>query len=384
MKLNHMSILKRAWRILWSYRVLWVFGIILALTAGGGSGGSSGGGSGSYGSYGDRDFRFDAAPEIQRELGEMGEALGEFFEQMFTRGIVPAGIIALVAGLACLVLVLIVVSTIARHVSENALIKLVDDYEETGEQHSLKEGIKIGWSQAAFRQWLISLVITLPIVIAILVALVLSVTPALAWITGNTTAGIFGTVAAVGLFFLVILAAIVVGTVAGLVEKLAFRAAALEDLGVFPSIGRGIQLFRENLKDVGLMWLIMFGLGLAYTVLMIPVVLLTLAVAVLVGGLVLVGVSGLAGLFLSQLTRWIVGGIIGGGAFFLVLIVPLTFIGGLSEVYKSSVWTLAFRELTAIAALTEDSESDTGTDSETVESEAAPDVRATGPADPIE
>lgn len=374
MKLDHMSILKRAWRILWSYRVLWVFGIILALTAGGGSGGSSGGGTGSFSGSGDRDFRFDAPPEIRRELGEVGEALGEVFEQTFTWGIVPAGIIALVAGLACLGLVLIIIFTIARYVSENALIKLVDDYEETGEQHSLREGVKLGWSRAAFRQWLISLVITIPIVIAIIVAIALSVTPALVWITGNTTAGIFGTVAAVGLFFLVILAAIIVGTIAGLVKKLAFRAAALEDLGVFPSIGRGLQLFRENLKDVGLMWLIMFGIGLAYAVLMIPVALLTLAVAVLLGGLVLVGVSGLAGLFLGQIARWTVGGIVGVGAFLLVLIIPLTFVGGLWEVYKSSVWTLVFRELIALAALTDDAAPEVPT--ETVEIEDAADVSA--------
>ena len=43
------KILKRSWHILWNYRMLWVFGFILALTVGGNSfGNSSGGSSSSY------------------------------------------------------------------------------------------------------------------------------------------------------------------------------------------------------------------------------------------------------------------------------------------------------------------------------------------------
>lgn len=358
MKLNHMSILKRAWRILWNYRVLWVFGIILALTAGGG-GGSNGA---RFGGRGDSDFRFDAPPAIRRELEQMGEGLGELFEQTFSRGIVPAGIIGLVVGFACLGLMLIVAATIARYVSENALIKLVDDHEETGEQRSVKEGFRMGWSRAAFRQWLIGLVITLPIVVSVILALALSLTPLLAWTSNSTTAGIFGTVAAIGLFFLVILATLVIGTIAGLVQKLAFRATSIDDLGIFASIGRGIQLLRGNLKDVGLMWLILFGVGLAFTVLMIPLVLLTLFVAAVAGGLLFLGVSGVAGLLFSGIARWIIGGILGGIVFFLLVMLPLTLVGGLYEVYKSSVWTLSYRELTALETLLDENEPEAGTE----------------------
>ncbi|MCJ7550366.1 MAG: hypothetical protein MUQ30_11870, partial [Anaerolineae bacterium] len=307
------------------------------------------------------------------QLGEMGEGLGKLFEQVFSKGIVPtgliSGIIALVVGLACLGLLLVVALTIARYVAENGLIKMVDDYEATSEQRSVKEGFRMSWSRAAFRQWLIDLVITLPIVVAVILSIALSLTPLLAWTTGNTTAGIFGTVAAIGLFFLVILAAIVVGTIAGLVEKLAFRATSLEDLGVFPSIGRAVQLLRENLKDVGLMWLIMFGIGLAFTVLMIPVVLLTLIIAGVACGLLFLGVSGVAGLFFSGIARWIIGSIIGLAVFVLLVIIPLTFIGGLYEVYKSSVWTLSYRELTALASLADENEPEVHTEAAATEEE---------------
>ena len=35
--IDPVKILKRSWYILWSYRALWVFGLVLALTAGGSS-----------------------------------------------------------------------------------------------------------------------------------------------------------------------------------------------------------------------------------------------------------------------------------------------------------------------------------------------------------
>ena len=45
-KMDPIKILKRAWHILWSYRALWVFGLILAM-AGAGSSGGNGSNSGS-------------------------------------------------------------------------------------------------------------------------------------------------------------------------------------------------------------------------------------------------------------------------------------------------------------------------------------------------
>ena len=41
--MNYGDLLKRAARITWRYKVLWIFGILLALTAGGGGGGGGGG-----------------------------------------------------------------------------------------------------------------------------------------------------------------------------------------------------------------------------------------------------------------------------------------------------------------------------------------------------
>ncbi|MBN1246091.1 MAG: hypothetical protein JXC32_00445 [Anaerolineae bacterium] len=350
MKLNHMDVLKRAWRILWSYKALWVFGIILALTTSRGGGGNNGGQATFSGGQGSG-FDITPPPEIQRELGEVGEVLDRFFEQIFNGGAIPGRLIALGVGLACLVGLLIVVATIARYVAETALIKMVDDHETTGERRRVKEGFKFGWSRSAFRQWLIGLVIGVPLVVGFILALALAALPLLGWLTENVTLGIFGTIGSIGLFFLLIFVAIVIGTLAMVLVKLAWRAAALEDLGVLPSIGRGWALIRTNAKDIALMWLIMFGIGLGFAILLIPVVLLLLMISGVSGGLVFLVARGLAELLVSGIARWIVAGILGGTVFLALMAIPLAFIGGLYEVYRSTVWTLTYRELALTAPL---------------------------------
>lgn len=343
MKIDHISILKRAWKILWRYRALWVFGIILALTTTSGSGNISS--AQSAGGNGDNGFELPAPPEIQRELGEMGEGLAQLFEG----GEIVGWLIAVGVGLACLSVILIVASTIARYVSETALIRMVDDYEIEATQRSIREGFRLGWSRPAWRIFLVGLIITLPLAVVFILLLALSAAPLLAWLFRNVAIGVLGTIGAIGLFFLTILFIILISTIAELLKRFARRACAIEDLGVLDAIQRGIQVIVNHPKDIGLMWLIMFGINLGYAVLMIPVFLLLLAVSGITGGLVLLLVRGIAGIFTTgALLPWIIGGIVGAPAFFLVLSAPLLFVGGLHEVYQSTVWTLTYREVTAL------------------------------------
>jgi hypothetical protein len=104
--MDHIRILKRAFSITTSYRALWIFGILLALTTGGNAPGSSGGGEGGTGS-GTWEWPI-ISPEVLNAL-------------------IIAGVMVL-----CLVLVLTVVATIARYVAETALIRMVDQHEATG------------------------------------------------------------------------------------------------------------------------------------------------------------------------------------------------------------------------------------------------------------
>jgi hypothetical protein len=59
-------------------------------------------------------------------------------------------------------------------------------------------------------------------------------------------------------------------------------------------------------------------------------------------------VGWLASLAAEGAAPWIAGAAIGVPIFLAVIIVPALFLSGLMEVFKSSAWTLTFRELTAL------------------------------------
>jgi hypothetical protein len=59
--------------------------------------------------------------------------------------------------------------------------------------------------------------------------------------------------------------------------------------------------------------------------------------------------GGLTGLAFEGAAPWIVGGMVGIPIFILVMVAPLSFLGGLFKVFLSSTWTLTYRELQAEA-----------------------------------
>jgi hypothetical protein len=345
--MDHIKVLKRAWETTWRYRALWIFGIILALTTASGAGpGSRGGGGGGNGGNG-------GFPPP----GDFSWPPGEFAWSEIPPRIVTA--LAVVGvGLACGIVILAIAATIARYVAETALIRMVNDHEETDEQRSVREGFRMGWSRAAFRLFLIKLLVGLPITLVFILMFALAFAPLLLWVTGSTVAGVIGTVATVGMFFLFLFLAIVVGAVISLLVKFFWRSCALEELGVIEAIGQGFDVVRRHWQDVLVMWLIMIGIRIGWmiamiaaTIVLLPVILLLIVVGTVLGGLPALLVGGLASLFFEGAVPWILAGVIGIPIFILVVAVPWLFLGGLMEVFKSSTWTLTYRELRALEGL---------------------------------
>jgi hypothetical protein len=328
--MDHMQVLRRAWELTWRYRVLWVFGIILALTT------SRGGNNGVQYNLGRQDL---AAPG------------GPFFGPG-TPPRIPAEIvstlIAVGIGLACLVLVLVVISLVLRYVAETALIRLVDDHEATGERRRVGEGFRLGWSRTAWRLFLIDLVIGVPVVLVFVVLFLVALAPLLLWTTRSNTAGAVGTVVTIGMVFLFVLLAIVAAVVLTLLVRFFRRACALDGLGVIESIQHGFGLVRDHFRDVAIMWLIMVGVSLGVGVAMFLAVILLIALGLLAGGVPALLAGGLTSLVAGGAVPWIVAAVVGAPVFLLVLILPMLFLGGLIEVFKSSVWTLTYRQLRAL------------------------------------
>ncbi len=362
--MNHANVLKRAWEILWRYRVLWIFGVIVALTAT--SATSSywgGGGDGSHDAWscpggiavGDQCY---ALEEWREALQEVPYVLEDWRELQELSGLplpevwpgVWMTLAAILVGLLCLAIILTIAKVVFLYVAETALIRMLDDYEETGEKRGVRQGFRLGWSRTALKLFVIDLLTRLPGMLVAFMLLVLGVGMfgLVVWAGGSWRLIVVGAIAAAGLVCLSIPLVIVVSLVLSLLRPFFWRVSALEEMGVIDSIREGCRFVRQHLADAIIMWLIMVGLQVGWIIVMIPVVLLLLVVGGVAGGLAGLLAAGLGSLASSGAVPWILGLVIGIPIFILVLAAPLVFLGGLAHVFKSSVWTLTYRELRAL------------------------------------
>jgi hypothetical protein len=326
--MDHVKILKRAFSITWNYRVLWVFGFLLALTLPRNGGGSNSGVQFS----GDEFNGGQGFPHIIPGIS------AQFLNAILTIGI----------ALLCGLVLIAIAATIIRYISETALIRMVDMNEASGEQVTVRAGFRIGWSRQAFRLFLIDLLVGIVGVVAFLLLLVIAAAPLLVWLTNSDLLRVLGTVVGIGMIFLVILLFILIAIILSVVMHFIRRAAVLEDLGVIESFRRGFDLVRQRLGDIVIMALIMFALGLGWVVVSIPVFILLVLAAVVLGGLPALLVGMVTSLFTQGALPWILAILVGLPIFLVVVIVPSGFIGGLYETFKSSTWTLTFREVVAL------------------------------------
>lgn len=330
-------ILRRSFEITWLYRALWVFGIILALTTpGGGGGGSGGNGSGGGSSM-------------------LGQHAAGAWNPSALLDLNPAAVSALIIAAVALSIALAVLFTIGRVVAETAVIRMADRYEATGEKLSVGQGFRTGWSRAAFRIFLIDLLLGLGAFLIILLVLSLTLLPLLGFRTGNEAIGFLGGMATALLLALTIVIIIGIVVVLSVVIQFFHRAAALENLGVFDSIRRGWAVMRSHLGDTAVLALLLFALGLALTIIIIP-----LALLLVMGGAALSSIpgllaGGLSSLFLEGEAPVAVGIIIALPLFLMAVILPMLFVSGLVKVFTANAWTLAYREMTGRAVTPETS-----------------------------
>jgi len=364
--IDPIKILQRAWHILWNYRTLWVFGLILALAAGG-TASSRGGNNGMQ-------WREDGNGYQTPPPESMHEFLRNFnheMDKLFREGIPEAGITGealtsflWIIGIFIVFLLLVgIVVAIARYVSETAVIRMVDEYENTGTKMTVREGFRIGWSRTAWRLFLINLVVNLPLIFMFLIFIIVGLIMLVVIGNGDSTLNVVSIAAIVGLVFLVIFVVIILSIVLNLLRHFFWRVSVLEDAGVRESVRRGFAMVRGNWKSVGLMWLVMLGLGIAWiivsiiaVIITIPVVIITsliAAIVVAIPGLLLVGVFSL---FLGGPLPWIAGGLFVLPLFFIIAFSPWLLLGSWQTVYTSTVWTLTYREIKALPVLTPETE----------------------------
>jgi hypothetical protein len=357
--MDHIKILKRAFKITWDYKVLWIFGIILALTVA--SAGNPNNPSNSNNQVQYVEDKGELPDTIELPGGrviDVPKTPEEFEAARNTLVAIGTGVLVM-CGVCCfLFLAWIVVGTVLRWVAETALIRMVDDYEETGEKRSIREGFKLGWSRASLWLFLINLLFKVAGVVILVLVLILMAAPVgfSVWMFTQEAIvlGILSAVFAAGVLFLAIFLAIIVDLAVKFVMPFFYRACVLEDLGVGEALLRGLDIVKRHFAwDVVIMWLLVVGLNIAWIIASLIIGLVLFFVALFLALIPFAMVFGLVSLVSGWIAGLIVGGLVGGLALFVLLCVPTTFLRGLWMTFLSTLWTLTYRELLAIEGLNE-------------------------------
>ncbi|HUT15982.1 MAG TPA: hypothetical protein VMY98_07030 [Anaerolineae bacterium] len=300
--MEYTKILRRAWQITWRHKALWLFGFLLALASGGGGGGGGG-----------RGAQLTAGP-------------GNFVQ--------PAWVLGPVIVLVVIGLVLIVASIIINPLSTAALIGMVGEIEETGATRA-RSGWRVGWSRFP-RVLAIGLLIGIPTAIVAIVLLALGASPLLLLLFERRVLTVVA-IALTAILMLLVLGVLIIGGVAlSIMGKLAYRQCVLDKKGVFDSIRDGYRLGRKNLRQVGAVWLLLFGVDLATGIVMVP-----LALAV-------VAIAAVPGILVYMVTEAAAPAVVIGFPLVLLGILFLTVLAGIIQVARSATWTLAYLELQAL------------------------------------
>ncbi len=361
------KILSRSWHILWNYRTLWIFGFLLALAMGGG-----GSGNNSNYSFNDSDRR-----QPDSEWRSDWEGLrGESFAEQMQDGFRQAGeelqklqaqypvefqmVIAAVITAFVVILLLSLLTAILRYVAETASIRMVDEYEQTGVKVGFRQGWKYGWSRASWRLFLVNFLVHIPAFILFVILGLVTWWIVASALSGVRSALITSLIAGIGLAFLFIFVTSILMVILYVLRDFAWRMIALEDAGVMDALGNAFGLVKRQWKNVGLMWLVMLGLKIAWSIAFFILVFPLLIVSILtaVGGLLVAIVPALLTAGIASLLSapdfwpWIFAAIIGLPLFAVVAFSPILLVGGWGLIYQSSVWTLTYRELKALEAVT--------------------------------
>ncbi len=336
------NVLKRAWRITWRHRVLWIFGVAAALFGAGNQGGGGGGNSLQY------IFRSSDIQNLRN--------LPWFRRMPFSTGPfsnLRAGLPFILAllGLAFVVgLVLLIVGIFVRYTSFGAMIGLVNTVEEdNGEVITFQWGLRVGWRRflplfaidilISIGRFVLVMILAVLFVLGVLVA----VLPAIFFFRAGNIWVVLGIMWGVGtglvLLLLLLLLGLAISALVTILRMFAFRASIIEEQNVFDALGWAFTLLRTRLWESVVMWVLVALINVALSVVMIP--------------LVLLGIGGIVGpaLAVLRLTRSFAGAILAAFPALLGMMVIGLFVGGLYLVFRSTVWTLTFRALRGEASV---------------------------------
>ncbi|MFZ0533262.1 MAG: hypothetical protein WAM09_08785 [Anaerolineales bacterium] len=291
-------VLKRAWEIIWKFKVLWIFGILASC-------GQASGSSGSNSGYRFSSHESNISPQIQR-----------FFNQLDLSVIAILIAIGIIIALALIVLA-ILLGTVGRVGLIRGTMKAEQGAERLTFGELWRDGLTYFW-----RVFGLNLIIGL-IIFAVILAL---------FIVGAILTGLTLGLFLVCLIPLICLIIPVMWAVSVVIEQ-ANVALVVENLSITEGIKRGWQVVWANLGTMIVMSLILIlGVGL------IGGAIIGLPLLVVAAPLV-VGVT-------TGTAEAIRNGLLVSGVFFIIYLPVLLVLSGILRAYTSSAWTLTFLRLT--------------------------------------
>lgn len=355
------KVLKRSWQILWDYKVLWIFGFLLALLGGG-----SGSGGANFSWNLNKNQRLNANPAFlsglqaqawgRQALNWLNQNYGRFFDTQ--THIIQTIIWASVIVIAIALLIGLVLAFV-RYPAETAIIRMVDENETTGAKHNFKAGWALGWNRRAFRIWVIDLLIGAPmalVVLGFLAGIGVSVFNIIR--SYGNAAAIGGSVVTIVLVALLFIPLALFFAMVNVWREFVVRFAAIEGTGIGESFSRGWQFFKHYFKYALLIWIVLIGVGIAVGIAMVAVafILIPTYVIMAIPGTLVAAVTGAIGygitsLFAAHVWPWIIGALVALPFFFAVTLSPLSFVRGWVTVFTSNIWTLTYHQLKAIEAV---------------------------------
>jgi hypothetical protein len=371
--MNLSTVLQKAWQMLWHYRALWLLGAVLALV----------GANTIYpGYWPDRDnddqwtkikmsdtvtirvpgadVTIDlTAPEGVRIITKDGTSWREFRDMVdVLNREASINLWPILIEFAVILAGLLLLGVIARYIVETAVIRMVYEAEATGKRLGVRGGLRRGVSFRAGRLFLLDLAVGVLAALAVIAMFGLAVAPVLLAIGSHEAILIAAGLGTIGLLALAGCLWLAASAVLSLVLQTIRRACVLEDQSLLTSIRQGVTMTKHHLKEVGLLWLVWMGIRLVWApvgalilILLTPVLLLTILAGVALGGVPAALVTAITSLFMRGATPWIMGALAGIPIFIVVMASPMLFVSGLVEIYKSCIWTLAYRDLRAMERL---------------------------------
>lgn len=322
--MNYGEILEKAWKIIWKFKVLWIFGLLASCGTGGGGGGGGGSSNANFGQNnqqgGNNNF---LPPDVANRLEQFGRQMEQWVE---TPGFwVTAALIVL--GFILFIFVLSLLFTAIRSLGLIGLVRGTWQADEGAQRLPFGELLKGSFPYLG-RVFLFLLLLGLAGgVLGIVIAIPLVMVAVL-------TLGI-GLLCILPLLCLLIPLGMLISTF----EQQVIVAMVGEDLGIMDGIKRAWNLMRDNLGPLAVMTLILFVGGAVVGVLLaLPVLIVAMPAVV---GIVAGGNAALT------------GGLIVSGILLLIYILVATVLGSILHAYIGSAWTLTFRRLTGREAALE-------------------------------